>query len=199
MIKVDELPIEARPSVVTVNLLSNSLHNLYNLPNLRTLMLELNPGENIPEQLCNPQLMPKLNFIINNFHFSSNTKTTFKNFMEVNGCRVKRLFVFVHKEVSRFVKILAKATNLVLCTINFDTQCKELLDYNDAKILSHMYVACYIVIEANSKARRKNFNKLFGTGSKPVLGETCRIISLEEFFLEPIDPDEDDDTSSDED
>ena len=56
--------------------------------NLRQLVLDIFPGQSIPDKLCDSQIMPKLIVKLFGFDFSSKTMASFEKFMRVREHRV---------------------------------------------------------------------------------------------------------------
>ena len=178
MIDINEIPMQAKDSVTTIGLRSESLNDFNNFPNLRELNVWLAQNETIPERLCDLQMASKVTVKLTGFEFSSLTKKSFDKFMEVNGHRLKWLKVNIVEEVSQFVKILARASNLDLVKIDFNGESDDTISIDDVKTMYQIPVKNLIRIRSNSDLKRETILR--------VVIETSHIVSDKKCLISPI-------------
>ena len=194
-VEINEIPSPAKASVTSVALRTQSLNELKNFPNLRELKVNLNPNEDIPEILCDIQLMPKVTLKLSGFYYSTSTKKRFTKFMKFNGHRLTFLSVTIVEEVSQFVKLLSKATKLDQVSIEFNSKSYKKLSMNDAKTIYRIAVRKVVQISTNSDTSEKRLKQLFKKASKKISNKKCLILPANEvrrILREPNDEPEDD-------
>jgi len=179
------LDFHARISVTTVTLCRELIDEVHNLPNLRKLIVQLALGDTMPDILCDPQLSPKVTYVTSSFYFSSTTKNSFENFIEVNGHRITILYMRLMENASQLVKILSKATNLRQSEIIFISECKDHFTRKDAEALYRISVRNgSLVIVANSVRRqnllRQTFQECIKKRYKTRSVSSCRSTNIKE-------------------